>query len=229
MSTDHDDFATEPVPGLPARLPEGETLLWQGAPDWKLLAWRGFHLRYVAAYFGVLIGWTGFSTLWVGGGWPMALRSVVPVTVAGLVALALLALVAWLIGRSTVYSITSKRVVMRFGVALPMTFNLPFACIEAAAVRRAPDGSGDISLSMAEDGGLNALVLWPHARPWQWRKPQPSLRALRRLDEVAGLLAQALKAAHPEGAAHAVTPVSRPVAQPERELPEGQSLASATR
>jgi hypothetical protein len=30
-----DDFAGEPIPGLPADLPEGEKLLWQGSPGWR--------------------------------------------------------------------------------------------------------------------------------------------------------------------------------------------------
>lgn len=212
--SEHDDFEVEPVPGLPALLPEGETLLWQGAPDWKLLAWRSFNLRYVVPYFAVLIGWTGFSTWWVGGNWQMIVRSVVPVTIAGLVAVALLALVAWLIARSTVYSITSKRVVMRFGVALPMTFNLPFTCFEGASIRRYPDGSGDLSLAMDSTNRLSALVLWPHARPWQLRRPEPSFRALANLDQVSSILQRALKNALPEGTQIAVPQAQRPLTQP---------------
>lgn len=227
--SDHDDFAVEPVRGLPARLPEGETLLWQGAPDWKVLAWRGFHLRFVSAYFGVLIGWTAFSTWWVGGGWPMVFRSIVPITLAALLAIGLLALVAWMVARSSVYSITSKRVVMRFGVALPMTFNLPFACIEGASARRWADGSGDISLAMGEKSGLNALVLWPHARPWHLSKPEPSFRAIADLDAVAAVLANALKAANPEGETSLMPPAARPVPLPDTPLIEGSSLASAAR
>ncbi|MEM9764435.1 MAG: PH domain-containing protein, partial [Pseudomonadota bacterium] len=29
-----DDFRSEPVRGLPALLPKGERILWQGAPSW---------------------------------------------------------------------------------------------------------------------------------------------------------------------------------------------------
>ena len=32
------DFNFEPQPGLPAPLPQGEDLLWQGSPDARLLA-----------------------------------------------------------------------------------------------------------------------------------------------------------------------------------------------
>ena len=29
----HDDFHIEPVPGLPAELPDGEHIVWQGKPE----------------------------------------------------------------------------------------------------------------------------------------------------------------------------------------------------
>ena len=29
----HDDFDQEPIRGLPEMLPEGETILWHGAPN----------------------------------------------------------------------------------------------------------------------------------------------------------------------------------------------------
>ena len=35
MTRHHDDFAFEPVRGLPAVLPPGERMLWQGAPRWQ--------------------------------------------------------------------------------------------------------------------------------------------------------------------------------------------------
>ena len=54
-------------PGLPGRLPEGETLLWQGAPDARTLLVRVFHLRFVGAYFALLIAAsavTGWVAVW---------------------------------------------------------------------------------------------------------------------------------------------------------------------
>ena len=47
----------EPVPGLPERLPEGETILWQGAPMAQSFARYAFHIRAVAAYFALLAVW----------------------------------------------------------------------------------------------------------------------------------------------------------------------------
>ena len=38
---EHDDFAVEPLPGLPAQPPKGEVILWQGRPQTFALARRG--------------------------------------------------------------------------------------------------------------------------------------------------------------------------------------------
>ena len=51
----HDDFASEPVPGLPERPPAGERILWQGAPDRRTLARTAYHTRLVAAYFAAVV------------------------------------------------------------------------------------------------------------------------------------------------------------------------------
>ncbi|MEM1103487.1 MAG: hypothetical protein AAGH48_05230, partial [Pseudomonadota bacterium] len=53
----HDDFAAEPIRGLPEALPEGERILWQGEPTWRQLAVNVFHIRALAIYFGVLMIW----------------------------------------------------------------------------------------------------------------------------------------------------------------------------
>ena len=53
----------EAVRGLPEPLPPGETLLWQGAPDWRVLARHGFHLRQLVGYFGVILA-LRFATMW---------------------------------------------------------------------------------------------------------------------------------------------------------------------
>ncbi|MFM7692363.1 MAG: hypothetical protein ACKPAC_23350, partial [Alphaproteobacteria bacterium] len=45
------EHGLEPIPGLPEALPEGEVLLWQGAPAWTEIAQRVFLIRWVMAYF----------------------------------------------------------------------------------------------------------------------------------------------------------------------------------
>ncbi len=51
------EYEIEPIPGLPGDLPPGERILWQGKPDWRMLARTAFHTRIVAGYFVLLSVW----------------------------------------------------------------------------------------------------------------------------------------------------------------------------
>ena len=51
------EYEIEPIPGLPGRLPPGETILWQGAPDWRVLARTALPHALVAAISLLLVGW----------------------------------------------------------------------------------------------------------------------------------------------------------------------------
>ena len=162
-----DDFAFEPVPGLPALPPEGETILWQGGPDWRGLAWRAFHLREVTCYFGALVAAQPVLALVQGTPLAATLLPMTWLTLAGSVAAGLLAGLAFLAARGTVYTITSRRLVLRFGIALPMTINLPFALVAQAGLKLRRGGSGDIPVGLVPGERISYIVLWPHARPWR--------------------------------------------------------------
>ena len=54
----------------------------------------------------------------------------------GMVAIFLLIAISYLISSTTVYSITDKRVVMRIGIVLNLSLNIPFSKIETARVKR---------------------------------------------------------------------------------------------
>jgi len=180
--------------GLPERLPDGERLLWQGAPDWRVLARRAFHIRGLAAYFGVIVAYCfGSAAL---GGKPLAGAALSAAELSGvaLVPIAFLALYAWAVGRATVYSITNRRVVIQLGLALPMAINLPFEKIETAALKGRENDFGDISLLLNARDKIAYLVLWPHARPWRLARPEPMLRAVPDAGRVGQLLARALAA-----------------------------------
>ncbi len=179
--------------GLPERLPDGERLLWQGAPDWRVLARHAFHLRGLALYFGVIVAYClGSAAL---GGTPLAgVASAATLAGLALVPIGFLAAYAWAVGRATVYSITDRRVAIQLGLALPMTINLPFAKIEAASLKERANGFGDISLLLNGRDKVAYLVLWPHARPWRLARPEPMLRAVPDAGRVGQLLARALAA-----------------------------------
>lgn len=190
------EYEHEEVRGLPGRLPPGETLLWQGAPDWRRLARDAFHTHLVAGYFAVLFVWAVIDAVAPGGAAsPIGVAATAGVGVA---ALALLYCLALLSARTTVYSITSKRVVLRFGMALPKCVNLPFAQVADARLAANKDGTGDIALALTAKG-LGYASLWPHARPWRAAKPEPMMRALPDAASVAALLAEACANAVPGG------------------------------
>lgn len=190
------EYASEPVHGLPGHLPAGEYIVWQGAPAWTSLARRAFHTHLVAAYFVALVGWAVLNLATGHTAGALAVRGIAVTTGVGLGAVALLALLGWLSARATVYTITNRRVVLRFGIALPKCVNLPFGQIAAAGLQVHADGTGDLPLTVKETR-LGFIHLWPHVRPWRIGTPEPMLRGLAEPEHVARLLADALAAAVP--------------------------------
>lgn len=174
------------------RLPRGERVLWQGAPDWRAVYRRVFHARALAAYFGLILAARAASVLVDGGSAADAALAVAWLLPAPLFALGMLALMAWLIERTSRYTITDQRVVMRIGVVLDVTFNFPFTVVESAALRASPDGTGDLSIAFTTGNQIGYAHLWPHARPWQLRRAEPALRCVRDAAGVARILSRAL-------------------------------------
>ena len=178
--------------GLPEPLPPGERLLWQGAPDWRVLAREAMHTRQLGVYFAVLLAARG-ATVLANGGTPLAAgESVLILLPLALLAIGVLSLLAWLAARTSIYTITDKRIVMRIGVVLNITFNLPYTQIESAGLRANRDGSGDLTLLLNRADHIAYVHLWPHARPWHVRRTQPMLRALPQVHAVAAILSNAL-------------------------------------
>jgi hypothetical protein len=188
---DHDDFAFEPIRGLPAELPRDERLIWQGAPDWRLLAIEAFHLRKVAIYFAIVAAWQWSSAMADGASFLEAGAGLRALGLSAAGSLSILAGLAWLYARTTVYTLTSRRIVTRSGLALPVTLNLPLSLIENAALARNGKGGG-IAFEVKKPNRVAWLVAWPSARPWRFNHPQPMFRALRDPVAVAELVAGAL-------------------------------------
>ncbi len=189
------EFDYEPVPGLPERLPEGETILWQGAPDWRELARRALHTRKVLIYFGILMAWRLIAGLSDGLPVGEVVISVLWLAPAALAAVGILMFLAWASARTTIYTITNRRIVMRFGVAIEKAINFPFTVVESAALKSYPNGHGDIPLKLTGPDGMAYLHLWPHVRPWRYAKAEPMLRAIPDAANVAHILSEALRVA----------------------------------
>lgn len=180
-----------PIPGLPGHLPPGEELLWQGKPDWRRLAIEAFALKWIALW--VLLFFLGRSiALTASESWPAALISSSPILILGVLGIGLFLLIGYFQAKTTIYTITSRRVVMKIGAALSITINVPFQKVAGANLSENRDGSGNIAIElMPESLHLSYFVLWPHARPWHMRLAQPCLRAVPDAAKVAHILAEA--------------------------------------
>ena len=189
------EHENEPIPGLPARLPEGETILWQGAPCWKSLARRAFHVGQIGVYFGVLLAWSISAAHADGTPIADAVMSALRVLPLAFLAVIILGVLAWLTSRTTLYTITNRRVVIRFGIALPMTWNVPFSMIDAAGLKAYSDRTGDLSVALKAGQRISYLVLWPHVRPWHLAHAEPTLRGIPDAASVAAILGRALSTA----------------------------------
>jgi hypothetical protein len=185
----------EPQFGLPEPLPASERILWQASPQWRGVALRVFHVRKLALYFALILALRG--VLLVSDGTPVgdAVIDLLWLAPVPLFALAILASLAWMTSRTTVYTLTDKRLVMRIGIVLTLTFNLPLRTLRNADLRLERDGSGDIAVLLPASDHIGYLNLWPHARPWRMKHPEPMLRSVPDAAAVARLLVEAWSAA----------------------------------
>ena len=187
-----DDFAVEPIEGLPELLPKGEVILWQGRPNWLRLTIESLNLWWVIGYFGLLAAWRFLTVI---DNMPLgtAFSASIPfLFVAAFVGL-LLCGVGYIQAKATLYTITNRRVVMRIGAALTLTLNLPFTKIDNAAVAKKRGGFGNIAFETSGDTKFSFFVLWPHARSWYFGKPQPTLKCIPDIEKVSSILGQAAK------------------------------------
>ena len=190
-------FRGRPMDGLPGRLPAGEQVLWQSGPSWRALARHAFRIRLVAVYFALLVGWRVLGSMLSGHDLRYALVSAASCVLLGALGIALFCLFAWLIARTTTYTITQKRIVLTYGMALPKSLNLPFSAIESADIRLHADGTGDIALRLPAGKRLSYLLLWPHVRSGAQGRAQPVLRCIPAPQEAADILAKAIAVAPP--------------------------------
>lgn len=207
----HDDFKFEPIRGLPEALPEGEHILWQGAPNALRLAKDAWKLNWVLGYFVALAVYrVGISSTVVP--FNEAMGHGIPFLIAGIAAALLLWGLAAVQARSTVYTLTNKRACMRIGAALTMTLNLPYVCIGNAGLATRKSGLGTISFEMIGDARISYMMTWPHARPWHLSKAQPAFRAIPDAARVAAIFAEAAETRVSQPVITRVAPVASKIA-----------------
>lgn len=207
----------EPQYGLPEALPASETLLWQGSPDWKTLAVQRFHVRKLVVYFAVLL--VVRVAFLLDDGMPIGAALLGAMTLFSLAALGigLVALIAWLTARTTVYTLTDQRVVMRIGIVLTIALNLPLKRLQGAdlgllgAGSTSKAGIGDVVLQLQGTDRIAYLQLWPHARGWRFARPEPTLLCVPDAEALAARLTAAWSAA--TGIAPRAAAAEEPAAQ----------------
>lgn len=204
---DEDEF--EPIRGLPEIPPEGEHILWQGSPTVRSIMHRVMHLGMVTVYFTALFAWAAYEFVGDGLSLSQALGAASIMIVPLGFLLFLLAFLAWAIAKTSVYTVTNRRIVLRVGVALSKAVNIPFAQIVGAEERVCRDGTVDIAVQMAGDVRPHYLLLWPHVKPRNWRQVKPLLRGIKAEDPVRRILVDALVAFHDQDGPVADLPQQR--------------------
>ena len=190
----NDDFAFEPVPGLPSDLPDDEKILWSGSPDPWTLGHRAFHTRWIAAFFAVLAISSIFSGFNHGADAGRVAITVVTLLSLGGLVVGFLMVMGWLVAINTIYTLTNKRLIIRHGVTMPMAVNVPFTKIARADAKIHGSGAGDISVSLLDGNRLSIFAIWPHNRPWSWQGAAPAMRLVPNGAKVAKTLSDALLA-----------------------------------
>ena len=185
------EYEFEAALGLPEPLPQGETILWQGAPNWISMAKYVFRLQWLSLYFAVIVIWqlisvsTGEEGL--AGGW----SSVALAFFLAVIGLVLIGFLAYWSATTAMYTLTNRRIVMRVGIVLTVTFNFPYKTLSSADLKLYKDGTGDIPIQIATEDKIAFFHLWPHVRPWRVANPEPMLRCVPDAQQVAQLLTEA--------------------------------------
>jgi Bacterial PH domain len=185
----------EPQFGLPERLPANERIVWQASPDVGVLARDAFHIRKLAFYFALLMVARAAPEVMAGASFVQVLLSLKWLAPIAALGLGIAWTLAWLTARTTVYTLTNKRMVMRLGIVLTVTFNLPLAKIASAGLRRHHGDFGDITLALSGTDQIAWVHLWPSVRPWKLAKAEPMVRCVANADALAAQLSDVWSAA----------------------------------
>ena len=182
------EYDFEPVRGLPFRPSEDEKILWQGSPNWRSLAVHLCHVRSVTIYFTVLMLWR--IAVAYSEGKPIGDALEIDAWLAALlgIVMAIALTFAFLVARTTIYTVTTRRVALRYGIAFTKAVNVPLRLIKAVGVRIHANGTADVALTLTGPDKIAYLILWPHARPWCFSLPEPMLRAISEPQQVADAL-----------------------------------------
>lgn len=202
-----------------------ETILWKGRPLFRAIARDVFHVRVVAAYFVGLVALDAFQAWSKHLPLTKAIHDSVPLVLALGVAGLIVGALTWLTTSTTHFTITDRRVILRYGMAITATLSLPNSQIVTAEIAVNGDHSGDIPLTLKAGNHMPYLKLWPFARPWRLSHPQPMLRGVPRVAVVGALLARSIAASQRAEQAR-ISTVQMPVREDHALEPARQLLSA---
>jgi len=185
------EYELEAQYGLPEKLPDGEYVIWQGSPNVWRMAKDAFYIRPIIAYFVFLVLFRIFDGISLEHATLAIVISTIWMLALSVVCIGLVYCLAYFTAITAVYTMTNRRIVMRIGIALTLSFNLPYKEIISADFQEKKDGFGNIPLRISPTTKIAYFHLWPHARPFCFNNPEPMLRNIANVKEVATLLTNA--------------------------------------
>jgi membrane protein YdbS with pleckstrin-like domain len=187
--------------GEVSRLPDGERVLWTGAPDRRALARWFLRERWIMLFVLISFAIGAADALQhTDGAVPRLLGVATLSAVLALVAIVSVRVLAWQIARSSKYVITDRRVYFNIGIVMRADANIPYTSVETIDLRRRPDGSADLMVTLRDEQEIPWLLLFPHMTWRGHRRGRPTFRALRTPQPAADAVVSALRAyATPSG------------------------------
>ena len=202
------------------RLMPNERVLWESRPSWRAVARDVMYVGWLALYVVLLLVWHAADNRAAGLGPVDTLMTGIPLAVLCLLVLGGLTAFAWMIARTTTYTVTTERCILHYGVALTGSLSIPLRKLASVSIAVHGDGTGDILLQLKPGTKLGFVKLWPHVRPWRFRQPQPMLRGVVAVADVAARLSEAA-ATVSKGVLHAM-----PDMPPANVVPAGAILSA---
>jgi len=171
-------------------IPEDEKIIWYGRPDLRRFCLTALGLKYIFFYLIIIF----FSILYARFG-DFNFIKIVQVLFPYLISSFLAVLLLIIIGTSqvlpTIYVITSRRVIIRSGLALIFMLNVPFDKIASIDKNHYSDGSGNISFKLISNKRVPFFASWPSVRPWYFSNPEPTFRCIADVEVIALKLSEA--------------------------------------
>ena len=173
-------------------IPKDEKIIWYGRPDLRRFCLTALGLKYIIIYLIIIF----FSIIYARYGdfnFIEILQVLFPYLISCFLAVLLLIIVGISQVLPTIYVITSKRVIIRSGLALIFMINVPFDKIASIDKNLYKDGCGNISFKLINNKRVPFFASWPSVRPWYFNNPEPTFRCISDVEIVALKLSEAAR------------------------------------